>query len=123
MGRYYSGDIEGKFWFAVQSSDAADRFGVYGTAPNTLEYFYDMDDLPDVEKELQKIKKIIGKDNLKKIDEFFTSNNAYNDKMLEDAGILDIWITHKKDYADYTLGLKIKNCLKRHGSCGFTAEL
>ncbi len=28
MGRYYSGDIEGKFWFAVQSSYAADRFGV-----------------------------------------------------------------------------------------------
>ena len=27
MGRYYSGDIEGKFWFAVQSSNAADRFG------------------------------------------------------------------------------------------------
>lgn len=22
MGRYYSGDIEGKFWFAVQPSDA-----------------------------------------------------------------------------------------------------
>jgi len=23
MGRYYSGDIEGKFWFAVQSSTDA----------------------------------------------------------------------------------------------------
>jgi len=28
MGRYYNGDIEGKFWFAVQSSDDADFFGV-----------------------------------------------------------------------------------------------
>ena len=24
MGRYYQGDIEGKFWFAVQSSNDAD---------------------------------------------------------------------------------------------------
>ena len=28
MGRYYTGDIEGKFWFAVQSSDDADFFGL-----------------------------------------------------------------------------------------------
>jgi hypothetical protein len=27
MGRYYNGDIEGKFWVAVQSSDDADFFG------------------------------------------------------------------------------------------------
>ena len=28
MGRYTSGDLEFKFWFAVQPSDAADRFGI-----------------------------------------------------------------------------------------------
>ena len=33
MGRYYNGDIEGKFWFAVQSSDCADRFGSIGEQP------------------------------------------------------------------------------------------
>ena len=27
MGRYYGGDIEGKFWFALQSSEAPMRFG------------------------------------------------------------------------------------------------
>lgn len=27
MGRYYSGDIAGKFWFACQSSDDAENFG------------------------------------------------------------------------------------------------
>ena len=32
MGRYYSGDIEGKFWFAIQSSDDADYFGVEGVS-------------------------------------------------------------------------------------------
>ena len=30
MGRYYTGDIEGKFWFGIQSSNSADRFGVIG---------------------------------------------------------------------------------------------
>lgn len=28
MGRYYSGDIEGKFWFGTQDSDDATNFGV-----------------------------------------------------------------------------------------------
>jgi hypothetical protein len=27
MGRFYTGDIEGKFWFAIQSSGDADYFG------------------------------------------------------------------------------------------------
>ena len=30
MGRQYKGDINGKFWFAIQDSDTADRFGVHG---------------------------------------------------------------------------------------------
>jgi len=36
MGRYYDGDISGKFWFGVQSSDAADRFGVKGQIDKEL---------------------------------------------------------------------------------------
>jgi hypothetical protein len=28
MGRYYSGSISGKFWFAIQDSDDASNFGV-----------------------------------------------------------------------------------------------
>ena len=31
MGRYYSGQIAGKFWFGVQDSDDAEAFGVEGT--------------------------------------------------------------------------------------------
>ena len=30
MGRYYNGDINGKFWFAVQNSNDANHFGVRG---------------------------------------------------------------------------------------------
>jgi hypothetical protein len=52
MGRYYSGDIEGKFWFAVQSSTAADRFGASHNEPSYVEYCYSEDDLEGVEAEL-----------------------------------------------------------------------
>ena len=39
MGRYYNGDIKGKFWFGIQKSDSASRFG--GT--EYLEYsFHEM---------------------------------------------------------------------------------
>ena len=37
MGRYYRGDIEGKFWFAIQASNDADFFGCEGEPPNYLE--------------------------------------------------------------------------------------
>jgi len=51
MGRYYSGDIEGKFWFACQSSDDADNFGVVGTPPDdALHYNFEEGDKPKVEK-------------------------------------------------------------------------
>jgi len=38
MGRYYYGDIEGKLWFGVQSSDDAETFGVEGV--EALMYCY-----------------------------------------------------------------------------------
>ena len=44
MGRYITGDIERKLWFAVQNSNAADRFGVTGYEPAYLEYQFEQDD-------------------------------------------------------------------------------
>jgi len=130
MGRYYSGDIEGKFWVGVQSSDAADRFGVDGEYPSYLEYSFDADDLESVEEELQVIKNTLG-ENLTILDKFFEINNGYNEDM-----IIEYYkIEHKKkitsyriqellsDYADYQLGLEIRDCLKKQGSCYFTAEV
>lgn len=48
MGRYYSGMIEGKFWFGIQSSVAADRFGVSYNEPSYVEYYYSEDDLREL---------------------------------------------------------------------------
>lgn len=119
MGRYYSGDINGKFWFGVQSSNAADRFGVTGQEPNYLEYSFDESDKQSVEDELKEIKEKLG-DQLQKIDEFFNTNYAYNTEMLKDAGINEDLL---EDYADYQLGKEILECLNEQGYCEFTAEL
>ena len=52
MGRYYDGDIEGKFMFAVQSSTAADRFGSEGFN-NYVDYYFDESHLGTISKNYQ----------------------------------------------------------------------
>ena len=123
MGRYYSGDIEGKFWFAVQSSNAADKFGSIGYESNYLEYYFNEEHLPKVQEELKKIEDVVYLEKIKKLDEFFNKINGYNDHILEEHGILSIWNEHKSDYADYILGKQIEKCLLENKECNFQAEL
>lgn len=124
MGRYYYGDIEGKFWFAVQSSDAADRFGVIGREPNYLEYYFEEDDLPNIEKELKQIEITLG-DYLQKIEDFFKSVNYYTDEELAEAIGVEAEDAryYLREYADYELGKKIRDHVIEHGQCDFSAEL
>jgi hypothetical protein len=119
MGRYYNGDIEGKFWFGVQSSTAADRFGVEYTEPNYVDYYYSEEDLEGVRREIKKIKKNLG-DKLKIIEDFFDKNNGYNDKQLHDIGINTEDLS---EYADLRLGIQIRDCIIDNGECSFQAEL
>lgn len=123
MGRNYFGDIEGRFWFAVQDSDAADRFGVTGVQPEELYYYFDRENLDDVEEELKVIRKQLGKHRTK-MNEFFKSNGSYTDEKL--AQFLDVPVAKAKsllnDYADYELGMKIRECILVNGCCEFTAE-
>ena len=81
MGRYYNGDIEGKFWFAVQSSNAADRFGSSGFN-NYIDYYFDEDHLDSIKKEIKVIKDNIGKKELKILEKFFDENHGYTEQML-----------------------------------------
>ena len=119
MGRYYSGDIEGKFWFAVQSSTAADRFGVSHNEPNFVEYYYEQEDLEGVEQEIQIIEHELG-DKLQVIEKFFEEHDSYNDVMLRDA---EITKEELSEFADLILGRKIRDCIKDNGACRFDAEL
>jgi hypothetical protein len=128
MGRYYSGDIEGKFWFAVQNSNAADRFGVTGSTPNYLTYYYTKEDLPNVIQELVDIKASLG-DYFDKFKAFFNEKSYYDDKeLMEYLGLEDTDENKNKygkmlsDYADHGLGIKIKKHLEEFDECIFDAE-
>jgi hypothetical protein len=119
MGRYYSGDIDGKFWFAVQPSNSADRFGVMGHVPEYIEYYFEDRDKHEVEAELKRIEEALG-EQLQKMDDFFKENISYSDDRLTENGID---VDNVREYADYKLGKKILKCLNEKGYCEFTGEL
>ena len=123
MGRYITGDIERKLWFAVQNSNAADRFGVTGYEPAYLEYQFEQDDLEKVQEELRVIENLIGEDNLSKLNKFFEKINGYNDQIMIEHNILDLWNKYKIDYADYLLGKEIEKCITETGQCYFNTEI
>lgn len=116
MGRHYSGDIEGKFWFAVQRSNAADRFGSFGTQ-HYLNYYFDNEHLKKVKAEIALIKKKLG-NKVKLIAEI--TKSGYTTRNMVDNKITDL---DMENYADLKLGIKIRNCIVDTGSCSFEAEL
>lgn len=114
MGRYYHGDIEGKFMFAVQSSAAAERFGATGYN-NYLSYYFDDEHMDTINEQLELLEP-----SFKKVEKFFEGKNSWNTKEQEEAGISS---QEMSDYADYRLGLQIKECIEENGDCSFEAEL
>jgi hypothetical protein len=119
MGRYYNGDINGKFWFAVQSSTAPSRFGGSYGEPNYITYNFEQEDLENVENEIKRIEEFLS-DKKETLDNFFREHNGYNDEMIEKIGISKGDLS---EYADLLLGMKIRDCIKENGSCTFDAEL
>lgn len=123
MGRYYSGNnnIEGKFWFGVQSSDDPEYFGMEEQSPQFVNYY--TDDLEQAEKSLKEIIDALGA-NKKKLDKFFKENNGYNDKMLIDAGFKEDSLHRLIElYARITLGQKIVDAIKADGYCELECEV
>ena len=140
MGRYYTGDIEGKFWFGVQSSDDANHFGgseieiqddetqeVY-----ELEYHFTKEDLGVINSGLENCKEEIGKERLQKVEAYFgpggNGENGYNPtEMAKEFGFTDSkdseYIYMMELYARIGLGEKIKKCVEDNGECHFSAEL
>ena len=121
MGRYYHGDIEGKFWFAVQSSDDGEYFGMR-EQQNHIEYY--SDDLETAEEGVQECLNTLGKYK-EEIDKYFTEYASYTDEKLAKA--LNISEDKLKEllvwYARLRLGKQIVACIKEQGSCYYSAEL
>ena len=130
MGRYYDGDIEGKFWFGVQSSDDASYFGGNEEVekdedgiPLEISYSFTKEDLDDIDSGLSDCKeKLAGYHH--SLSEFFEANHGYNDDMLSKyLGVTKMEVRDLLEwYARYTLGNKIKNCVVEKGQCNFTCE-
>lgn len=124
MGRYYDGDIEGKFWFGVQDSDDADFFGVEGFKPNYLDYDFYKEDLPKVQEGIKECIDNLGKFK-KKLDDFFKETNIYNNKDLSKK--LKVSERRLKEilewYARLELGIKIRDSIIENDECHFEAEL
>lgn len=125
MGRYYYGDIEGKFMFGVQSSRAAERFGVEGVEPSYIEYYFTEDDLEQLQDELK-----LMEDSywlyFQEIEKFFNDHDGYVNEELMQYLALENENEFKKilsEYADYRLGKKIEATIIKNGECNFTAEL
>ena len=123
MGRYYNGDIEGKFWVAVQSSDDADFFGQAGE-PNEINYHFEKENIIEVKEKLLECLKVLGSSK-PKMDKFFKINDFYNNEMLyKEYGWTEEETRKNLEwYARYELGKKIYKHLKDNDDCYFSAEL
>ena len=126
MGRYYHGDIEGKFGFGCQSSDDADFFGVTGIEYDSpLSYEFEKSDLDKVNEGIKKCKE----ENLivKHLDKYneITKDKTYinREEISSQLGIDDdtFW-KFLKINARLHLGLQIKESIEKKGQCYFEAD-
>jgi len=101
MGRYYSGDIEGKFMFAVQPSSAGERFGAQDVT-NYVEYYVDREEYDNIVNEIDNIEKTGA---IKRVQDMFATSNFYNDEIMEENGVSKEDIA---EYADWRLGMQMK---------------
>lgn len=125
MGRYYTGDIEGKFWFGVQDSTDASHFGGKETLyKEKARYTFYKKDLPHLQSVLTDLQQQLG-DKYEKLEEFFEERNSYNPKELE--AHLGVTTQEYREimeiYARIFLGLKIEECIGNIGKCSFWADL
>lgn len=122
MGRYFYGDIEGKFWFGIQPSDDALFFG--GNEETEVSYSFSEEDLPDIKEGITKCTEALGI-HKKKLKEFLKENESYNDEQVR----ILLGLKSEKEtkeilawYARYALGQKILKQVNKKGACFFSAE-
>ena len=102
MGRYYTGDIKGKFMFGVQRSDAGKRFGADEVDSNVIHYRVDRECYELIVEELRLIEESGA---VEKVPKMFEEVFGWDDEIAEKYGV-----SHKnlEDYVDYEMGMKIK---------------
>lgn len=120
MGRYYNGDVEGKFMFAIQGSDAHERFGAVEEESNYINYVVHRDSYAEICAELESIK---NNSSIEKVDKMFNEKGGYNDKIKKEFGVSEKDLS---EYADYEIGIQLKEFFDDHpdvDECRFDAEI
>ena len=131
MGRYYNGDINGKFWFGIQSSDDAEYFGATQSPYINYEVYSESlkeEVIPGIEECMEELG--VFHDRLKS---YLTTRNGYNESVMADemSKKYDEDISKNKIikmltiYARLLLGLEIKEWMENNPNenCRFEAEL
>jgi hypothetical protein len=103
MGRYYNGDIDGKFMFAVQSSAAGERFEAFDIEPQYVEYCVKRESYGHIEKTLNEIEKTGA---VKRVKNMFDNEVGWNDEIQKNYNVSDKDVS---EYADWVLGSKMKS--------------
>ena len=146
MGRYYDGDIEGKFWFAVQSSDDGEFFGAKDITElnqvtedgdddyhsGYIDYCIDNNNIDSVLEGIRICKGCLG-ENGKILMDFFQTNTGYNEEMIikhykDEHNIKiseDEVLGHLQYVARLQLGIQILIFFNQNPDkdCNFTAEM
>lgn len=120
MGRYYTGDIDGKFMFAIQSSDAHERFGAVEEESYYVPYVVFRHSYAEICAELDSIKQ---KGHVDKVDKMFNENIGYNKDVLKKYNISEHDLS---EWADYQIGLELKEFFDDNPNldeCRFQAEI
>jgi len=120
MGRYYNGDVNGKFMFAIQSSDAHERFGAVEEKSNYINYVVYRDSYAEICAELDAIKH---KGHIDKVDKMFSEEGGYNDEIKKKFGVSEKDLS---EYADYEIGMQLKEFFDDNpdiDECRFDAEI
>tara|TARA_Y100000385_G_C12986741_1_gene590984 strand:+ start:97 stop:462 length:366 start_codon:yes stop_codon:yes gene_type:complete len=121
MGRYYNGDIDGKFMFAVQSSDAGERFGAIEQESGYIDYVvYKEDSYKAIAEELKEIEETGVVDRVNKM---FKDDWLWNDEKMKKFGVSS---QDMSEYADHRMGKQMKDYFDNNpdeSELYFTAEI
>jgi len=104
MGRYYYGDVEGKFMFAVQPSNAAERFGAEEQEQAYIDYTMCKGDYEKLCAELLSIEKTGAPQRVREM--FIATGDRWSDDKLNEHGVTQ---DDMSEYADWVLGKKMKD--------------
>ena len=110
MGRYYNGDVNGKFMFAVQGSDAHERFGAVEEQANYINYVVYRHSYADICAELE----TMDKSSIEKVDKMFNQEGGYNDEIKKKFGVSEEDLS---EYADYEIGMQLKQFFDENPEC------